>query len=132
MTSFISHTTVDSLDAYAMSVWWAEVLDYTENPDDPNEPGHEECPIFSRDGRHQVLFIEVPDAKQSKNRMHFDLRPVEGTRDDELARLIAHGAKPIDDLRTPDGGGWVVLADPEGNEFCILRSAAERASQTDS
>ncbi|GID99143.1 VOC family protein [Paractinoplanes durhamensis] len=128
MTSFISHTTVDCSDAYALSKWWEKVLDYVENPEDPNLPGHEECPISSRDGSHRVLFIEVPDTKQVKNRIHFDLRPVEGTRDEELARLIELGAKPLDDLRNPDGGGWVTLADPEGNEFCILRSHAELAA----
>jgi hypothetical protein len=127
MTSFISHTTVDAVDPYELSRWWQQVLDYVENPDDPNLPGHEECPIFSRDGSHQVLFIEVPDAKQGKNRIHFDLRPVEGGRDEELARLIGLGAKPVDDLRNPDGTGWVVLADPEGNEFCILRGQTELA-----
>ena len=125
MTSYISHTTVDSSDAYAQSRWWGQVLDYVENPDDPNLPGHEECPITSRDGRHHILFIQVPDAKQVKNRIHFDLRPVEGTRDEELARLIELGAKPLDDLRRPDGTGWMVLSDPEGNEFCILRSQGE-------
>jgi hypothetical protein len=132
MTSYISHTTVDSTDAYALSKWWEQVLDYAENPDDPNLPGHEECPIWSRDGGHQVLFIQVPEAKQGKNRIHFDLRPAEGTRDEELARLIDLGAKPVDDLRTADGGGWMVLADPEGNEFCILRSEAERAKAQNS
>ena len=125
MTSFISHTAVDCADAYSLSHWWQGVLDYVELPGDPNLPGHEECMIMSRDGLHQVLFIEVPDAKQGKNRLHFDLRPAEGTRDEELARLIDHGAKPIDDLRRPDGTGWVVLADPEGNEFCILRGLGE-------
>lgn len=127
MTSFVSHTTVDCADAYALSSWWARVLDYAEDPDDPNEPGHEECMITSRDGRHHLLFIEVPDLKQVKNRVHFDLRPVEGRRDDELARLIALGATEVDDRRRPDGRGWVVLADPEGNEFCILRSQTEVA-----
>ncbi|MCU7724596.1 VOC family protein [Actinoplanes sp. KI2] len=125
MTSFISHTTVDCADAYTLSRWWQGVLDYVEDADDPNLPGHEECLIMSRDGSHKVLFIDVPDIKQGKNRIHFDLRPAEGTRDEELARLIDHGAKPIDDLRRPDGTGWVVLTDPEGNEFCILRSQAE-------
>jgi hypothetical protein len=125
MTSFISHTTVDCADAYTLSRWWQGVLDYVEDADDPNLPEHEECLIMSRDGSHKVLFIEVPEAKEGKNRIHFDLRPAEGTRDEELARLIDHGAKPIDDLRRPDGTGWVVLADPEGNEFCILRSLAE-------
>ena len=130
MTSFISHTTVDCTDAYALSKWWEQVLDYAENPEDPNLPGHEECPIRSRDGRHEVLFIQVPEAKQGKNRIHFDLRPVEGTRDEELARLVDLGAKPVDDLRHPDGSGWMVLADPEGNEFCILRSRAELDAAT--
>jgi catechol 2,3-dioxygenase-like lactoylglutathione lyase family enzyme len=125
MTSFISHTTVDCADAYALSRWWQDVLGYVEDAEDPNLPGHEECMIMSPDKSHKVLFIEVPDAKQGKNRIHFDLRPADGSRDDELARLVDLGAKPVDDLRRPDGTGWVVLADPEGNEFCILRSAAE-------
>ena len=128
MTAVISHTTIDAADAYAQSLFWAKVLGYAEDPDDPNEPGHEECMIFSPDGRTRVLFIEVPDAKQVKNRMHFDLVPAEGTRDEEAARLISVGATVVDDLRRPDGSGWVVLADPEGNEFCILRSEAERAA----
>ena len=123
MTSFISHTTVDCADAYALSRWWQQVLDYAEDPDDPNLPGHEECPIFSRDGRHKVLFIQVPDVKQVKNRIHFDLRPVDGTtQDEELVRLVDLGAKPVDDLR--EELGWVTLHDPEGNEFCILRGHA--------
>ena len=128
MTSFISHTTVDCTDAYALSRWWQGVLDYVEDPEDRNELGHEECMIFSRDGRHRLLFIEVPDAKQVKNRIHFDLRPVGGSRDEELARLIQLGATVVADLRNPDGTGWAVLADPEGNEFDILRSAAEVAA----
>jgi hypothetical protein len=125
MTSFISHTSVDCADAYALSCWWRDVLDYVEDPADPNEPGHVECLIFSRDRQHRLLFIEVPESKQVKNRIHFDLRPREGSRDAELARLVNLGAKTVDDLRKPDGTGWVVLADPEGNEFCILRSNAE-------
>ncbi|MEP7766218.1 VOC family protein [Sanguibacter sp. 25GB23B1] len=128
MTSRISHTTVDSHDAYAQSVFWTQVLGFVEDPDDPNEPGHEECMIFSPDGTQRLLFIEVPEDKQVKNRLHLDLEPVEGSRDDELARLLAIGAREVDDLRNPDGTGWVVLADPEGNEFCILRPAAERAA----
>ena len=73
---------------------------------------------------HRLLFIEVPEAKSVKNRIHFDLEPVEGTRDEELARLLAHGAVEVADHRGQygPGTGWVILADPEGNEFCILRS----------
>ncbi|XVU23946.1 VOC family protein [Actinoplanes sp. CA-054009] len=125
MTSYVSHTTVDCADAYALSRWWQAVLAYSEDPDDPNEPGHEECMIYSADRRHRLLFIEVPDAKRVKNRIHLDLRPTEGTRDAELARLTALGATVVADRRHPDGTGWVVLADPEGNEFCILRGAEE-------
>ena len=128
MTAVISHTTIDATDAYAQSLFWEKVLGFAEDPDDPNEPGHEECMIFSEDGRTRVLFIEVPDKKQVKNRVHFDLVPAEGTRDEEAARLVSIGAMVVDDLRRPDGSGWVVLADPEGNEFCILRSEAERAA----
>ena len=129
MTSYVSHTTVDCTDAYALSRWWQAVLDYSEDPDDPNEPGHEECMIYSADGRHRLLFKEVPDVKQVKNRVHLDLRPAEGTRDEELARLTELGAAVVADRRNADGTGWVLLADPEGNEFCILRSVAEVASQ---
>ncbi|MBU2664593.1 VOC family protein [Actinoplanes bogorensis] len=125
MTSYVSHTTIDCSDAYTLSRWWEGVLGYREDPDDPNEPGHEECMIFSADRSHRLLFIEVPDVKQVKNRVHLDLRPVEGTRDEELARLLEHGATVVGDLRNSDGTGWVVLADPEGNEFCILRSQGE-------
>jgi glyoxalase superfamily protein len=130
MTAFVSHTSVDCADAYAQSRWWQAVLDYIEDPDDPNEPGHEECMIFSRDRTHRLLFIQVPEPKRVKNRIHFDLRPVEGPRDAELARLIELGATTVDDRRDADGTGWVVLADPEGNEFCILRSEAELAAAT--
>jgi hypothetical protein len=128
MTSFISHTTIDCHHAYELSEWWKPVLGYADLEGDPNEPGHEECMIRDPETGHLVLFIEVPDTKAGKNRMHFDLMPREGTRDDELARLLDHGATEVLDMRDQwgPGTGWVVLADPEGNEFCILRSAAER------
>jgi catechol 2,3-dioxygenase-like lactoylglutathione lyase family enzyme len=129
MTSRISHTSIDSHDAYAQSVWWAQVLGMKDDPDDPNLPGHEECMLFSPpDGATRLLFIEVPEGKEIKNRIHFDLRPTDGTRDAEVERVLALGATQVDDQRVPDGRGWVVLADPEGNEFCILRSDAELAA----
>jgi hypothetical protein len=128
MTAFVSHTTIDCHDAYALSEWWKPVLGYVDLEDDPNEPGHEECMIRDPATGHQLLFIEVPDEKSVKNRIHLDLRPRTGTRDEELERLLAHGASQVADLRDArDGTGWVVLADPEGNEFCILRSDGERS-----
>ncbi|WAP50876.1 VOC family protein [Arthrobacter sp. ATA002] len=126
MSAIISHTSFDSLNAFAQSVFWCEVLGFHDDPEDPNRPGDEECMIFSGDGSQRLLFIEVPDAKRVKNRVHLDLKPAAGTRDRELERLLGLGAREVDDRRTADGKGWVVLADPEGNEFCILRSDAER------
>ena len=61
-----------------------------------------------------------------KNRVHLDLRPTARSRDEEVTRLLGIGASLVDDQRQADGTGWVVLADPEGNEFCIERSARER------
>ena len=108
------------------------MIGYVDVEGDPNEPGHEECMIVHPETGHSVLFIQVPDTKSVKNRLHFDLRPAAGTRDAEVARVVALGAKEIDDQRNHygPGVGWVVLADPEGNEFCILRSDAEREAAT--
>ncbi len=63
-----------------------------------------------------------------KNRVHLDLTPTRRTRDEEVARLQGLGATIVDDRRRPDGTGWVVMADPEGNEFDVERSAAERSA----
>jgi hypothetical protein len=127
MTAFISHTTVDCRNAYELSEWWKPVLGYVDIDGDPNLPGHEECMIRHPGSGHSILFIEVPDTKTVKNRIHFDLRPVEGTRDEELGRLLERGATQVADHRGQHGPGtgWVILADPEGNEFCILRSESE-------
>lgn len=127
MTSYISHTTVDCANAYDLSEWWKPVLGYTDIPGDPNLPGHEECMIIDPDTGHQVLFIEVPERKTGKNRVHFDLRPRTGTRDEEIERLLEYGAVQVADHRGihGPGSGWVTFADPEGNEFCVVRSQGE-------
>ena len=132
MTLALSHTSVNSLDAHAQSVWWGQVLGYHEDPDDPDEPGDEECMIASPAEDHFILFIEVPDAKPTaRNRLHFDLRPVDRSRDEEKDHVVGLGATVLEECRTPDGRGRWVLADPEGNEFCILRSDAERRAAGD-
>ncbi|MGI8901406.1 MAG: VOC family protein [Nocardioides sp.] len=130
MTSFISHTTVDCANAYELSTWWKQVLGYVDVADDPNEPDHEECMILSPETGHSLLFLQVPDTKQVKNRIHLDLRPSTGSRNEEIQRVLGLGATQLDDQRGNygPGTGWVVLADPEGNEFCILRSEAEVAA----
>ncbi|MFD6444217.1 VOC family protein [Promicromonospora sp. NPDC060204] len=131
MASFISHVTVDSSDPYSLSEWWKPVLGYQDVPGDPNLPGHEECVIVDPDGKGvNVLFIEVPEAKSVKNRVHLDLRPRADLRDAEIERVKAHGATVVADHRGiyGPGSGWVTFADPEGNEFCVLRSREEVAA----
>jgi len=127
MTSFVSHTTVDCRNAYELSEWWKGLLGYVDVEDDPNEPGHDECMILDPDTGHAILFIEVPDEELPAKRIHFDLRPRAGTRDEEIERVRGLGATELDDQRGKygPGTGWVVFADPEGNQFCILRSQAE-------
>jgi len=130
MTSLVSHTTLDCANAYELSEWWKQLLGYADIDGDFNLPGHEECMIRDPGTGHQILFIEVPDAKSVKNRLHFDLSPREGTRDQEIERVRGLGATEVSDHRGQygPGTGWVVFADPEGNEFCILRSESEVAA----
>ncbi|GAA2744143.1 MULTISPECIES: VOC family protein [Kitasatospora] len=121
MTSLIRHVTIDSLDPYALATFWSAVLDRPLHEDD--HPG-DEMALIEDAG---LLFVTVPEAKAGKNRVHLDLQPQDRTRDQEVERVLGLGATLVDDQRKPDGTGWVVLADPEGNEFCVERSAAERA-----
>ena len=77
---------------------------------------------------HRILFIEVPEDKAAKNRVHLDLVPrSRHPRRGDRAGAGA-GATSVNDLRGQwgPGTGWAVMADPEGNEFCILRTEAER------
>ncbi|TWP53005.1 VOC family protein [Lentzea tibetensis] len=124
MTSEIHSFTIDCSNAYELGTWWSEVLDKPLADDD--HPGDPEVLIAMPAGP-PLLFIEVPERKTVKNRLHLDLQPLV-PRDQEVERVLALGATVVDDQRKPDGTGWVVMADPEGNEFCILRSAAERAA----
>jgi hypothetical protein len=115
---------IDCAEPAALARFWAAALDYKVLPsDDPAEVG-----IAPKDERGiRFLFVEVPEGKTIKNRLHLDLRPDDQAA--EVERLIGLGARKVD-----IGQGdqtWVVLADPEGNEFCILRvlKPEERAQQ---
>lgn len=127
MSSRISHTTLDCVDAFELSEWWKQVLGYTDIPGDPNESGDKECMIVDPNCDHRLLFIEVDDVRGDDGRTHFDLVPTDRRRDDEITRVLALGAAKIADRRNSDGTGWMVLADPAGNRFCVLRSDEERA-----
>ena len=103
---------IDAHDPVALARFWAELLGWEVDAEDEEEVE------VSGEGGSDLLFVKVPDDKAVKNRLHLDLRPDD--QDAEVARAEALGATRVD-----IGQGeqtWVVLADPEGNEFCILRA----------
>jgi hypothetical protein len=128
MTLQIRNITVDCADPYLLATFWSQATGWLEDPDDPNRPGDPEGRIVTSHGGISMLFVPVPEGKSGKNRLHLDLVPVERTRDEEVERLLGLGAAQVADRRRPDGTGWVVMADPEGNEFCVERGLAERAA----
>ncbi|MFW3171188.1 VOC family protein [Geodermatophilus sp. CPCC 206100] len=121
----LRHITFDAHDPLRLARFWSAVTGYAveDEPEDDEvllEPPHPGTP--------GLLFIRVPDGKTAKNRVHLDIEPPTGTRDEAVERLLALGATVHEDHRSPaDGLGWVTLRDPEGNEFCVERSAVERA-----
>ena len=123
MRSAIHNITVDCRDPYGLARFWAQVFDRPMHDDD--HPGDPEAVVLLGDGLPNLLFERVPEPKTVKNRVHLDLQP-DHARDDEIDRLLGLGATLMADHRRPDGTGWATLADPEGNEFCVERSAAER------
>jgi hypothetical protein len=130
MAARVSHTTINCIDAYEVSEWWKRVLDYTDVPGDPNEPGDEEFMIVDPRTGHALLFTEVAELQDPDGRIHLDLAPTNLTRDQEIERVLGLGAREIADRRRPDGSGWMVLEDPVGNRFCIVRSDAERTAES--
>ncbi|MEV7783010.1 VOC family protein [Kitasatospora sp. NPDC088351] len=126
MASLVRHVTIDCTDPFRLAEFWAQALDGTVGEDD--NPGDAEAVVESAGA--SLLFIGVPEGKSVKNRVHLDLQPQDRSREEEVERLLALGATLVADHRTPDGLGWVTLADIEGNEFCVERSAAERAATT--
>jgi predicted enzyme related to lactoylglutathione lyase len=123
LRSAIRNITVDCRDPYELARFWAQVVDRPMHDDD--HPGDPEAIVLLGDGLPNLLFERVPEPKSVKNRVHLDLQP-DHARDDEVDRLLGLGATLVADHRRPDGTGWATLADPEGNEFCVERSAAER------
>jgi predicted enzyme related to lactoylglutathione lyase len=105
---------VDAEDPARLARWWATALDYRIVREAPGEIEIRRTP----DELPGLLFTPVPDAKTTKNRLHIDLRPDD--QEAEVERLVDMGAR-LADIGQHDVS-WVVLADPEGNEFCVLAS----------
>jgi predicted enzyme related to lactoylglutathione lyase len=125
MSSTILNVTFDCADPRAQARFWGEVTGW-QVIEEPN-PGYAECAVqLPGGGRPRLYFVPVPEGKTVKNRLHLDVMPADRTQDEEIARLTALGAKVVSDPR-PELG-WVVLADPEGNAFCVEISAAELES----
>ena len=106
---------IDSADPVRLGQWWADVLGWVVVNDAPEEfeirPTADQLP--------GLLFGVGPDAKAGKNRLHLDFRPDDQAA--EVRRFLDAGARRADIGQSGDEP-WVVLADPEGNEFCILGS----------
>ncbi|WP_406380703.1 VOC family protein [Streptomyces sp. NBC_01618] len=126
MTSLVRHITIDCADAYELAGFWSGVLGAPLSDEDA--PGDPEALVETPGAA--LLFISVPEPKSTKNRLHLDIQPQDRTRDEEVERLLGLGATLVADHRKPNGRGWATLADPEGNEFCVECSAAERAALT--
>ncbi|MGW6293063.1 VOC family protein [Streptomyces sp. NPDC055058] len=125
MVSVVQNVAIDCANPYELARFWSGV---TGRPLDPEDgPGDREVQVPLADGP-VLYFNQVPEPRTVKNRVHLCLRP-ETSREQEVERLLGLGATLVADRRNPDGSGWAVLADPEGNEFCVLRSESDRAAR---
>jgi hypothetical protein len=117
MYSRVFNITFDCSDPRSLAAFWGQVtgLEIRQAYD---EPGREEYAVGpSPDGGPRMYFVGVPERKVAKNRVHLDLIPPDHGQAVELKRLVGLGARVLDSQ--PPDVGWVVLADPEGNEFCL-------------
>jgi predicted enzyme related to lactoylglutathione lyase len=115
MASRFTELVIDSSDPARLAHFWAAALGYeiTEEEDDL-------VFIEGPDTGPSLAFVRVPEAKTVKNRLHIDLSPRDREQAEEVERIVALGARVVD-IGQGDVS-WVVLADPEGNEFCVLRT----------
>ena len=119
---------IDCHDVVAQSRWWAQALDWRIVYEAADEvvvvPPHAIDPdrtIPPQERGPGLIFAPVPEGKTLKNRLHIDLAPSrDAGQEAEVRRLEALGARRVDIGQDPDKVSWVVMADPEGNEFCVL------------
>jgi len=116
MAGRFSELSIDCADPSSLADFWCQVLSYQIT-----EKDNEWVQIAEEPGAMPtLLFVTVPEGKTVKNRIHIDVSPRDREQDEEVARIEALGARRID-----IGQGevsWVVMADPEDNEFCVLRT----------
>ncbi|HEY7948740.1 MAG TPA: VOC family protein [Acidimicrobiales bacterium] len=116
----IQSVCVDAHDPAALAGFWRDVLGWRMTVEDDDEVVLEPPAGSPQDGvAADLLFLKCPDSKETKNRLHLDLRPEDQVA--EVARLEALGARRVS-VGQGDDVTWVVMADPEGNEFCVLRA----------
>jgi len=120
MTLRIQCICVDARDPSSLASFWQEVLGWRRTHEEPDEVVLEPPAGSAEDGVvPDLLFLKVDDPKTVKNRLHIDLRPDD--QGAEVERLEALGAARVSVGQSAEAT-WVVLADPEGNEFCVLRA----------
>lgn len=116
MSSTILNITFDCADPRVLAAFWGQLTGWPVIIEP--QPGYPECAVGTPGGgRPRLYFVQVAEGKTIKNRVHLDVVPTDRTQDEEIARLIGLGARVVSDRR-PELG-WVILADPEGNEFCV-------------
>jgi len=117
MTSAVLNITFDCADPAVVARFWAAVTGWPLHAADA-APGHREYSVGPpAEGWPRLYFVAVGEPKAVKNRLHLDVVPRDGSQQEEIARVVQLGACVVADQ--PAGAGWVVLADPEGNEFCV-------------
>jgi predicted enzyme related to lactoylglutathione lyase len=119
MSSRIAEIVIDCSDANRVAGFWSAVLGWAVQGDEEEGLWMSETGIDD-DGSLALIFQVVPEPKLNKNRLHMDLSPQGCDQSEELERLLGLGATRADVGQTGDES-WVVLADPDGNEFCLLR-----------
>ena len=124
MTVRIQCLCIDTVDPVRLAEFWQAVLGWRRTEEAPDEVVLEPQTGSPEEGVvADLLFLRVPEAKSGKNRLHLDLRPKDQAL--EVARLEALGARRVD-IGQGAGVSWVVLADPDGNEFCLLRALTDQ------
>ncbi len=111
---------VDCDDPQQLASWWATLIGWRLTHANDKEAVLEPAEGSPQDGvSPDILFVKVPEGSAGKNRIHLDLRPDDQAA--EVARAESLGATRVD-VGQQDDASWVVMADPAGNEFCILRA----------